>query len=698
MEKRIAAVMLAGVMGLTFAGCGSDSDDDGYTVYEQETADVVATLPVSHETDRNVSRLTMEIKDGNSPMTVYRPMKKSKPMGKKDTWTIFLYLCGTDLERRFYSASDDLLELCAADSSENVRFVIQTGASEEWLYDEISPDKCQRWIIENGNIKLVDSKSRANMGEPDTLADFLSWGVKNYPAEKMGVTLWDHGSGCIRGACFDELSDDDSITLAEMDDAFASVYKEMTDQFEFIGFDCCLMSTAETANIMASYARYFYGSEETEPICGWDYIELADFLAENPSADGRALGKAGAESYYEHCAESKQEKDATFTILSLENYDDLVIAFNDYAKELYKVSDNDLSGIVRGIKKADNFGGNNILEGYTNMVDMGDIVNRCSSYCDGSKVISALKRVVYYNINGKYHRNATGLSIYYPLKKRTDDLNVYSAVTLSPYYLSLLDKVASGYSSGGSNSIFSSDGSWHSTLHGESGEELEYSDESGISSLIFFEQEPFVEDNFYSFVLDERSLEYTAGVEAYISKFVDKTHMLELGEICDVYEDWETGEFADCFDGYWFSLPDGQLLPTYIVSADDDIKIFTSSVLLNGERTNLRISCEDVHNHIEGVWSGIDENGMAGRDLVQLRPGDVICPVYTLTCLGEDEDDEVNGKNYTWETGDDVTYNFLEPGRYLYGFGIRDVYGDYYITDYVPFTMDDEGEVTFVKK
>ena len=50
----------------------------------------------------------------------------------------------------------------------------------------------------------------------------------------------------------------------------------MSDQFEFVGFDACLMGTVETAGLMASYARYMVASQETEPGCGWEYMEKRD--------------------------------------------------------------------------------------------------------------------------------------------------------------------------------------------------------------------------------------------------------------------------------------------------------------------------------------------------------------------------------------------------------------------------------------
>ncbi len=703
MYKKITAALAALMLCMMQTGCSDiyDGDDDVYDEPDIQDEQEEKQTYSSHDNEvHDASHMWMHVLDDGSAMTINRPARKNEPMGETDTWTVFIYLCGTDLEGRFSSASDDLLELCEAECGDNVRFVIQTGGTEEWALDEISSDKCQRFVIEDGEICLVDSAPLTSMGEADTLSDFLEWGVETYPAEKMGVTIWDHGSGCINGACFDELNDDDSLSLAEMDEAFAAVYGDMTDQFEFIGFDCCLMSTAEVANIMATYARYFYGSQESEPCCGWDYISIADFLAQNPSSDGAELGRVVADSYYEHCKADDQAYDCTFTVVDLSRYDDFVIEFNEYARELYDAFPNNRRDIIRGIKNADDFGGNNFWEGYSNMVDLGGIVKENSRYADSRALLSAMDNVISYKINGKGHKNASGLSLYYPLKVgSTEELEIYSDITLSPYYLAVVDMAAAGrYKTNYDISEIFGENGWYSSMHGIEEGFFDYADESdeGMSTLITFEQEPYVEDNFYSFTLTKEALENTVGVEAYIARDTDDG-MVDLGEICDVYEDWDTGEFADSFDGYWFSLPDDQLLPIYIVSNDDDMQVFTSPVMVNGERTNLRITCEGVHNHVEGIWSGIDENGMAGRDLVKLKPGDVICPVYKVT-HADKEDTEIYGDDYTWEDGDDVTYSFLTPGDYIYGFGIEDIYGDYYITDFVSFSMDEDGEATFYEE
>jgi len=644
--------------------------------------------------------------DGTSgKMNIERADKKSTPMGAPGTWTIFLYLCGTDLEsdRGYGAASGDVKQILDAESNENVRFVIQTGGTSKWQNSSFDRKKCERWVINDGELELADSVSLSNMGSAATLAEFLEWGVKTYPAEKMGVIFWDHGGGSITGACFDELNDMDSLSLNEINSAFARVYEGMTDRFEFIGFDCCLMGTAETANIMATFSRYFYGSEEIEPGSGWDYTSIGTYLARNPGADGSALGKVVADSFYKECEKERQEEGCTFTIIDLDKFDDFLIAFNDYAKKLYDASESNLSAIVRGARSAENFGGNNRSEGYTNMVDIGGIIDNCSAYANGQAVLSALKNCIVYNINGSDHRSASGLAIYYPLELQgSNEIGIFSGVCISPYYLSLVDKAASGYSeSGYDNSIFfGDDGNWESN-NGDYGyfddsyfyDDSDYDDYGGESSLITFEEEPFVDsDGNFGFVLDEDGLYYASYVMAYVFLNLDDDTFVCIGETDDIYGDWDTGEFYDNFDGYWLSLPDGQLLSTYIADTTDEYTVYTSPILLNGERTNLRFRSywDDYRIEVEGVWDGIDESGIASREIRPLNAGDVIEAVYYL-----DDDSEFSDGSYTWRSGDNLDYAYLPQGEYYYGFEIDDCYGDYYVSDCVVFTIDEDGNIYF---
>ncbi len=711
--KKILTLLIAGAMLMGLSGCGSSSSsDDGSSSKTDSTAsssqaDSSAADSSSESgsgSDKKITKqVSMSVKGTDGKMTISRPENKSTPMGDKGKWTIFVYLCGTDLESSGQgSATGDIQQMMEAESSDNVRFVVQTGGTKKWINEVFSASEAERWIVQNQDMQKVGSVPLKNMGSSENLADFLKWGVKEYASEKMGVIFWDHGGGCIQGACVDELNGGDTLDLMEINSAFADVYEGMTDKFEFIGFDCCLMGTAEVANILASYARYFYGSQETEPGTGWDYTTFTNALVKNPTANGAELGKVIADSFYNECATAQQEKECTLTIVDLSKMDDFVIAFNDFSKKLFESAGNDLKAVVKGVTSADNFGGNNKSEGYTNMVDVGGIISQCSKTVDGSAALEALKNCIVYNKNGANHSKASGLSVFYPLKvNEPKDLQTFSKVTVSPYYLSIVDMVAKGFSQNGySNAaLFDSDGNWDNETATEGDDYFNYaSEEGGESKLITFaEKAKLSADGTFGFKLDESGKAYTADVSAVILMDLDDDNMVELGQTIDINADWEdTGVVTDQFDGSWLGLPDGQLLAMYVVSSGEEGVVYTSPIFLNGKRTNLRIVRTNESIVVEGAWDGIDEHGMAAREITKIKEGDKIVPAYFASATDSDKTSELKGKEYTWAKDSAITFNTMPAGDYYYGFCIEDIFGDTLTTDVQVFRIAADGKIQFI--
>lgn len=712
---RTMAIMCALLVAVTlcFGACSEDTSGNG--VRKANTG------------------LSIKVDESTGKMTINRPeIKSASDMGAADTWTIFVYLCGSDLEsRRFFGGgmgSADIKEMCKATSSDNVRFVVETGGSGYWHDKNIDSDVIGRYVIEKGKLKNLGEKDQVSMGKTATLTDFLLWGLKTYPSEHMGVIFWDHGGGSITGVCFDELEDNDSLTLREIDASFLSCIEKgaLTDKFEFIGFDACLMGTVEAANIAASYADYMIGSQESEPGSGWDYTAIGNYLAENPDSNGAEVGKVICDSFKKQCEDVGDAQIATMSVIDLAGMDGLLKSFNKFAGEMYTKSENKdtLSKMTRKIVGVDNFGGNNKAEGYTNMVDMGGLINACRKWSDGAEgAKSALDKSIVYKISGSDHKKASGLSIYYPLRiEGSKELKVFESVCISPYYMSFVGRqgygsVNSGDTEGYDEEDLFDDGFWgwlDSFLFDEESGEYYFDDEScddwnyfdeheydAESSLITFEIEPGMDDDGrFSFLLDDKGFENTADIMALVYQEMDDGTFIELGETYDVDIDWDSGYVSDNFDGYWLSLPDGQNLATYIVEATDDYVVYTSPILLNGEETFLRMRqyFDDGTVKVEGTWGGIDESGASSKDFIKLQKGDEIIPTYF--CIDEDGEDidEYEGDPYvvSGKKGKlKIDYDYLYVGDYGYSFCITDIYGDDYVTDLAEFNINKNGDISF---
>jgi len=213
---------------------------------------------------------------------------------------------GSDLESDFGLATDDLAELIDSGlRSENANITILTGGTKHWMNDAIPENECIIWEFSDGYINEIKSIGKVSMGNPATLRDFIKFSMDNYPAEKYGLIMWDHGGGSIAGFGHDEKFNDDSLTLLDMKKAFEEA--ELRNQkLEFLGFDACLMATVEMAVVSADYAKVLIASEDLEPGEGWDYTFLS-VLNQTPHMDGFELGIVIVDSFIDFFGQNSDE-------------------------------------------------------------------------------------------------------------------------------------------------------------------------------------------------------------------------------------------------------------------------------------------------------------------------------------------------------------------------------------------------------
>lgn len=193
-----------------------------------------------------------------------------------DDYTLLIYMCGSSLESKNGSASDDISELLSADIPKNVNVVLETGGAERWKKHGISADKLQKYKVSDNKLELLEENELSCMGDSSTLREFIDWGTQKFPAKKTALILWDHGGGFLKGICRDELYKNDWLTVQEFDTALQTC--SFSCKFDFIGFDACLMSNYETALVVSAYSDYMIASEDLEPTGGWDYKIIADSL------------------------------------------------------------------------------------------------------------------------------------------------------------------------------------------------------------------------------------------------------------------------------------------------------------------------------------------------------------------------------------------------------------------------------------
>jgi hypothetical protein len=252
-------------------------------------------------------------------------------------WTFLVYMDGDcDLED---AAIDDFLEMAAVGSDPNVNVVVvldripgYDARFGDWTGTRVG-------LIAPGDVPAPSwgaSIGEVNMGSPQTLKNFVAWGVTNYPAARYAVILWDHGDGWqksvdkepVKAVCWDDSSGGDCLYMKEVREAFEAVELSVGNP-DLIGFDACLMGMVEVAYEIRGHASVMVGSEETEPWDGWPYAPiLADLLA-NPSMDPTQLGQVIVNRYYQSYSNSE-----TQAATDLTQMDTLAAEIDSFAQTL----------------------------------------------------------------------------------------------------------------------------------------------------------------------------------------------------------------------------------------------------------------------------------------------------------------------------------------------------------------------------
>lgn len=659
------ALLLTGAMTLSLTACADEEVED---VSTDLTTD--AGTAADNTTDNTTDNGDIALEDGS--------------------WAVYWYLCGSDLESNGGFATNDLSELMEVELPENVNVVIETGGSAVWQNDLMDADKLQRWLYNSEGLQLVDEQPSASMGEAQTLADFLSFAKENYPAEKTAVVFWNHGGGSVTGAAFDEIYGYDSLTLDEMYQAFSSVWNPSMEKqpLELIGFDTCLMATVDVAYTFADLAHYLVASEETEPANGWYYSQWVGTLAQNPSMNGEELGKVICDAYYAGCEEVGTQDNTTLSLTDLTKVQTLLDAYDTFGAEALAAACTDpgfFSQFGRVAAQSENYGGNTKEQGYTNMVDLGHMARQSVGMLGSAQeVLDALDDCVLYQVGGQYRTEATGLSCYYSYNGDVEDFNSYA-----------------GLGAGVAFKYF-----YSYELTGEL-------DDSGMAYIADMDFEELLEvKNLLStdwdgapLDLDEDGVSFlTLGPEAndilagigFSLYYVDEESdmMLLLGTDNDMNADWDNGVFYDNFRGVWGSI-DGNIVYMELSYESEDYNLYAIPVLLNGEEYNLQVVYDfstDEWN-VLGARQGIDNSGMADKELRLLQEGDEITTIwYMSTASGDDEFEPYTAATVTVTADTAFGEMELPDGSYSMVYEMRDAMDNYAYSEPVTFDCAD-GEI-----
>ena len=194
-------------------------------------------------------------------------------------WGFYVYMAGDNT--LYNELTDDLNEMKMVGSNDDLDIVALTdkiGDNDSHLYHVLKHD-----LVETDLTEVNETwGNELDMGDGDTLRDFLIWASNEFPAKRKILIIWNHGSG------WEKVAEDGNsfLTVPEINLSLKE-YREVTNEspFTLIGFDACLMGMFEIMYELKDHATMVHGSEAYEPLEGWTYNNLLYKLNKNLNDD-----------------------------------------------------------------------------------------------------------------------------------------------------------------------------------------------------------------------------------------------------------------------------------------------------------------------------------------------------------------------------------------------------------------------------
>jgi len=383
---------------------------------------------------------------------------KGNGMPGNSTWTIMVYLDGdNNLES---SALDDMneMELVKLDN-EGVNVIVlidrcddYTTADGDWTGTRLYEIKADNDLNAIKSTRLADStylnltdtgdNEELNMGNPDTVIDFIDYCRDNYSADHYALVFWNHGGGwrekiikkgggfsftprylgsskekipgepINKAVCWDETSSNDCLYMSEVESAVAG------KGIDLIGFDACLMGMVEVAYELSGHTDYMVASEETEPACGWAYQYFLYNLIMQADNTPANFGKAIVDSYIDHTPYNG----ITLSVIDMAYVDSLVTAISTFATAL---SSADTDEVCSGRYATQYF----FVPHY---IDLYHFAGNLPGITGSGELRTAIDNTVPYH-RQKDFPDSHGLSIYYPITDSVDsEYGQYSSAIAFP--------------------------------------------------------------------------------------------------------------------------------------------------------------------------------------------------------------------------------------------------------------------------
>ena len=363
------------------------------------------------------------------------------------TWTVIIY--GHGDSNLTLNLLEDIKEMITAGGSDNFKIILQadldTSEKEAFQgsdYPVEYRDKVTRIVFDGNGVNFAEVLPEQDLDDPNVLQEFLDWSLKNFPSDRRGLVLWNHGGqwegfggdnndgkGSQRGV---------SMWTSDIRDAIKDTLNSNNkSKYDFISFDTCLMGGAEQLVDFHDLCDIYIANPEIDYGDGWDYASTMAYLRSNPDLSMGEFASAESGFWDFH---HQQQSDRGFKVHAA--YDmNLFAAYNQKMKaftrglvESIQSGSIDLSSLARLRRESIPYSLNSPRVGkstVTDYIDIGNFAAELSSKVDGQMksismdLVDAINNLIIAKSLGTERQNAVGLSIYYPISGKYSQ--IYSA-------------------------------------------------------------------------------------------------------------------------------------------------------------------------------------------------------------------------------------------------------------------------------
>ena len=452
--------------------------------------------------------------------------------------------------------------------------------------------------------------------------------------------------------------------------------------FDMIGFDACLMATAENALMLERYGDYLVASEETEPGIGWYYTDWLSKLSRDTSMPTLDMAANIIDDFTTACQRSVPGQKTTLSVIDLAEFANTVPErLNRFSQQVSGAINTDYATVSSARYHTREFA-------QSSRIDQVDLVNFAENMgsSEGNELAEALKDAVKYNRTSSNMTNAYGVSIYFPQQRRDyveTAADNYEDIGMDSDYTACIRAFANTQSHGQSTTSSQDISNIFYLLTGGRSADSINTSEGIISPEELVWKSSSEGTKYISLSEDEWDNVLSLDLSVY---YDDGSGYFNLG-LDNVFSFDDDGNLLGEYNRTWLAI-NGQPVCYYHTDTTetDNSYIITGyvPVLLNDKDARLIIVFDDEkpQGYIAGVEYCDAPTDTVAKNLSELENGDridFICPYYDYN--GNYEEDAFLGEQMIVSDNMRISNVDVGAGKVKAMYRFTDIYDQHYWTE-----------------